>query len=170
MAENTSKEEHGTPRWWRFWSRDASRKRNVGVTTAWITTFGTVSAAAVTVGPSIYASIRGSGQPSSPRVATIVHTRGEKGIHSWSFPFTGQGSVRRRLYTEGQVVEIVCQIRDGQGVNDPGDGRPVYTVAVWDKLADGTWIPDLYTNLPNKRQSENQLSKVPICSDDQRTN
>ncbi|WP_433236335.1 hypothetical protein [Actinomadura nitritigenes] len=57
----------------------------------------------------------------------------------------------RPFYREGDTVEVVCQIRDGEPVVDPGEGRPDYAVPVWDELSNGIWIPDLYTSLPGKR-------------------
>jgi hypothetical protein len=72
------------------------------------------------------------------------------------------------LYVEGQVIEIVCQVRDGQDENDPGDGRPSYTVSAWDKLPTGDWVADLYTSLENKHRNDSLPTGVPACTEDQR--
>lgn len=155
-------------RWRRlFWSRDRSRKRNAAVTTAWIGAFGTVSAAAIPVIAGNLDVTHGSRAPRSShaRVATVVHTPDAEGIYAWSLPSMLGTSTRLKLYSEGQTIEIVCQMRDGQTIDDPGEGRPEYEVSVWDRLPSGGWISDLYTDLENKRSDDPPPADVRLCHD-----
>jgi hypothetical protein len=54
-------------------------------------------------------------------------------------------------FLDGDVVRVVCQDRDGEPHTDPDPvpGRPGRW-PVWDRLLDGRWLPDLWTDLPKK--------------------
>jgi DNA-binding SARP family transcriptional activator len=66
-------------------------------------------------------------------------------------------------YGEGTPIRIVCQDRHGGLVIDdklqPG---PHPSSTVWDRLDDGRWISDLYTNLPT-RLGETPPLGLPVC-------
>ena len=55
------------------------------------------------------------------------------------------GDTDKATYHEGTVVSIVCQARNRREVSDPTSGQ---RSPVWNRLSDGYWIPDLYTDLP----------------------
>ncbi|MGC9670594.1 helix-turn-helix domain-containing protein [Planosporangium sp. 12N6] len=68
------------------------------------------------------------------------------GLHSYTGP-TNESS-KRQFYGEGDHVVAVCQRREGQLVRDaPYKDRPT-AWPVWDRLDNGEWIPDMYTDLP----------------------
>lgn len=78
--------------------------------------------------------------------ATVINTGGI-GVWKWDEPTNTSG--KRYGPAEGEVVRVVCQRRDGQLITetDPAPGQPAQW-PVWDRLEEGKWIPDLYTNLP----------------------
>lgn len=69
------------------------------------------------------------------------------------------GDTDKSSYHEETVVSIVCQARHRRLVNDPTTGN---SSAVWDKLNDEFWIPDLYTDLP-KVAGEAPPLGIPLC-------
>jgi hypothetical protein len=61
------------------------------------------------------------------------------------------------------VVKVVCQERDGQphSDQDPAPGQPA-NWPVWDKLTNGRWLPDLWTDLP-KVPGDTPPNNLPSC-------
>src|SRR5262249_52357439 len=61
------------------------------------------------------------------------------GVYRYNSPFRPDkdGSA----YPEGTLLHVVCQERHGREVVDPTTTR---ASTVWDRTADGSWIPDLY--------------------------
>ncbi|MCY1137916.1 hypothetical protein OWR29_07895 [Actinoplanes sp. Pm04-4] len=84
----------------------------------------------------------------APVWARIVNS-GPDGV--FTYPQAGRGAHYPDGYLDGTVVEVVCQERHGEAVTDedPAPGQPA-TWAVWDKLTNGRWIPDMWTTLPKK--------------------
>lgn len=106
--------------------------------------------------------------PPSPRrpapaptvFATVVHT-GSIGVYKHQQP-TNQ-STQSYGPGEGERIPVVCQVRDGQPVTDP-DSTPGLPEnwPVWDKLADGYFVTDLYTDLPKDPGPTPPLG-LPLC-------
>ncbi|GAA2783838.1 helix-turn-helix transcriptional regulator [Saccharopolyspora taberi] len=69
------------------------------------------------------------------------------------------GDTDKATYHEGTVVTITCQARHRREVSDPTTGQ---RSAVWNRLSDGYWIPDLYTDLP-KVPGEDPPLDLPTC-------
>jgi hypothetical protein len=77
---------------------------------------------------------------------------------------TGPGSntgVASRGHGAGTAVPIVCQTRGTTDRLDPGDPNSL-TGNVWDRMADGTWVNDIFTNTPNARSSAPSPG-IPAC-------
>lgn len=70
------------------------------------------------------------------------------------------GDTDKSTYLEHTAVAIVCQARHRRVVSDPTAGT---SSPVWNKLSDGYWIPDLYTDLP-KVTGEAPPLGIPTCS------
>jgi transcriptional regulator with XRE-family HTH domain len=69
------------------------------------------------------------------------------------------GDTDKATYHEGTTVSIVCQARHRRQVSDPTSGK---ASPVWNRLSDGYWIPDLYTDLP-KVSDETPPLGIPLC-------
>ncbi|QUH05753.1 helix-turn-helix domain-containing protein [Saccharopolyspora erythraea] len=69
------------------------------------------------------------------------------------------GDTDKATYHEGTAVSIVCQARHRRVVSDPTSGQ---SSPVWNRLSDGYWIPDLYTDLP-KVTGEAPPLGIPLC-------
>lgn len=69
------------------------------------------------------------------------------------------GDTDKATYHEGTAVSIVCQARHRRQVSDPTSGK---ASPVWNRLTDGYWIPDLYTDLP-KVSGETPPLGIPPC-------
>ncbi|MGH3900383.1 MAG: hypothetical protein ACRDTA_19495 [Pseudonocardiaceae bacterium] len=97
------------------------------------------------------------------RQATVRYTEG-KGLNT----FLGPGNTYPRgnplNFAENQVIAVVCQDRNGQSVHDPtGDpNRYAEPWSVWNKLSNGLWVSDLYTDLP-KVPGDTPPDKIPRC-------
>lgn len=63
---------------------------------------------------------------------------------------------------EGDVVQIVCQVRDGRLVTDQLINDKQESSKVWDRVTDGYYISDLYTDLPKVTGSKPPPG-VPTC-------
>lgn len=110
-------------------------------------------------------SLNAQSSPIEVRVwqATIVGTWSEKyqqylGVFRFRSPDVS-GDTDKSTYLEATTVSIVCQSRHRRVVSDPTAGN---SSAVWDKLNDGYWIPDLYTNLPKVAGDAPPLG-IPVC-------
>ncbi|NEA24582.1 hypothetical protein [Actinomadura bangladeshensis] len=89
--------------------------------------------------------------PPPHRVTSILHAPGGE-TYAYEYPsLSSKRAEPRGIYRENETVEVVCQLRDGEPVSNPGDGRPNYAVSAWDQLANGSWLPDIYTSLGHKR-------------------
>ncbi|MGH9930060.1 MAG: hypothetical protein ACREA9_12675 [Pyrinomonadaceae bacterium] len=97
------------------------------------------------------------------RQATVRYTEG-KGLNT----FLGPGNIYPRgnpsNFVENQVIPVVCQERKGQSVHDPlGDSnRYAQPWPVWNKLSNGLWVSDLYTDLP-KIPGDTPPDGIPGC-------
>lgn len=69
------------------------------------------------------------------------------------------GATDKSFYTEDTVVHVVCQSRHRRLVEDE---TMKTSSTVWNKLQDGSWIPDLYTNLPKDDGNSPPLG-IPEC-------
>ncbi|MCA1602468.1 MAG: helix-turn-helix domain-containing protein [Acidobacteria bacterium] len=69
------------------------------------------------------------------------------------------GDTDKATYYEGTSVAVVCQARQRRLVRDPTTGK---SSAAWNKLSDGYWIPDLYTDLPKVSGPTPPLG-IPTC-------
>lgn len=152
--------------WLRYlWFRPGHGPHNTVIAAAYITAGAAITVALVPVATSAVGSVfgeRGGGAPSR-RVASIVHTPRE--TYAYEYPsLSSKRAKPRGIYKEGDTIEVVCQIRDGEPVSDPGDGRPNYAVSAWDRLANGSWVPDIYTSLGHKRGAKPPPG-IELCPD-----
>lgn len=96
-----------------------------------------------------------------PAVRARVINTGGSGVSKFEQPTNQSG----KLYgpAEGELVEVLCQVRDGQPLSDPAPapGQP-NDWPVWNKMKDGFFIPDLYTDLPKDR-GPTPPNGLPIC-------
>lgn len=87
-------------------------------------------------------------RPLPVRLAVVSYTEG-RGLKTFLGPANTypEGDVS---YAEGDTIAVVCQERDGQPIHDPRSDPNRYKKPwpVWDKLSNGLWVPDLYTDLP----------------------
>lgn len=100
-----------------------------------------------------------------PPAAKIIQARvintGGIGVYKYEQPTNQSG--KQYGPGEGELIDIVCQVRDGQPVTDPApapgqpDGWPV-----WNKLSDGFFVPDLYTDLA-KEPGPTPPNGLPVC-------
>ena len=75
--------------------------------------------------------------------ATVANTAG-LGVSTYAGPNRKSGKVA--ALSEGATIRVVCQDGAGERLTDVVDGEQL-TWPVWNRLDDGTWVPDLYTNL-----------------------
>jgi len=89
--------------------------------------------------------------PGVPTAATLPFTysvrgtcvSGTCGLAEWSGPGTSGFKAVGAAY-EGQAVTVACQTA-GQTITAPSG----HVSAIWDRLASGTFVSDLYLNTPN---------------------
>ncbi|WDZ87877.1 hypothetical protein [Micromonospora cathayae] len=83
------------------------------------------------------------------------------GVYTYRGPSTV--SRYREGYLDGDVVRVVCQERDGQphSDDDPVAGQPD-NWPVWNRLVDGRWLPDVWTDLP-KVPGDQPPHDLPRC-------
>ncbi|MEO3743471.1 hypothetical protein [Plantactinospora sp. B5E13] len=116
--------------------------------------------AAPPAGPEVV--VTGNASPAHAAVvtATVVNTGGD-GVYTYAGPNTR--SRYRDGYLDNDLVRVVCQERNGQLVADvdPAPGQPARW-PVWNRLEDGRWIPDLWTNLP-KEPGPDPPHGLPTC-------
>ncbi len=96
----------------------------------------------------------------TPVWARIINS-GTDGVYT--YPQPGRGSHYPDGFLEGMVVGVVCQERHGEPVTDkdPAPGQPA-SWAVWDRLVNGRWIPDMWTTLP-KTPGDTPPNGLPTC-------
>ncbi|HEY2703200.1 MAG TPA: AfsR/SARP family transcriptional regulator [Candidatus Dormibacteraeota bacterium] len=64
---------------------------------------------------------------------------------------------------ETTPIRIVCQdLHGGLVIDNKLQAAPQPSSTVWDRLDDGTWVPDLYTSLP-KRPGQVPPLGLPVC-------
>ena len=78
----------------------------------------------------------------TPTPAVVANTE-NLGVTTYTGP--KRGSRAPGTIPEGTRILIVCQVGNGEPLTDRVDGT-IVTWPVWDKLDDGRWIPDIYTN------------------------
>ncbi len=141
-------------------------ERNAPEPAKWIRPLFAMSAVAIAMaglfGVSLYAGWGQSGQ--TVWRANIVGTWSEEyhqhlGVFRFRTPDL-PGDTDKSTYHEHTAVAIVCQARHRRVVFDPTTGT---SSPVWNKLSDGVWIPDLYTDLP-KVAGETPPLGIPTCS------
>lgn len=91
----------------------------------------------------------GLAAPPKAVFAKVINTGGI-GVFKYEQPTNQSG--KQFGPGEGELVEVLCQVRDGQSLTDPAPapGQP-NDWPVWNKMKDGFFIPDLYTDLPKDR-------------------
>lgn len=153
---------HGTPdpgdgpkrrgTWLRYlWFRHGDGRHNTAIAVAYIGAAGVISAGLIPMTTAAVSATFGERTVPSRRVASILHAPAGE-TYAYQHPSLASKHAKPRgIYREGDTIEVLCQIRDGEPVSNPGDGRPNYAVSAWDQLANGSWIPDIYTSLGYKR-------------------
>lgn len=98
-----------------------------------------------------------------PGVEAKVVNSGRSGVLLYGGPST-ERRYRGDGRLDGDVIRVVCQERAGQPVSDvdPAPGQPK-TWPVWNKLDNGRWIPDLWTDLP-KQPGATPPYGLPTCA------
>ena len=93
--------------------------------------------------------------------ARIVNS-GSDGVYTYAGPST-ENRYPDGGHLDNNLVRVVCQERNGQPVKDsgPAPGQPEVW-KVWNKLSNGRWIPDLWTDLP-KDEGPTPPKGLPIC-------
>ncbi|QXJ23270.1 hypothetical protein AGRA3207_004405 [Actinomadura graeca] len=157
------------PGFWRrfLWFRPNARIHNTAIFVAWIGFAGTVGAPMATIAvPALWSQIAGGGEDKGmSQVASIVNTPGGRTYAYRQPSLSSEHDDRRPVYREGDTIEVICQLRDGEAVTMPGDNRPLYAVTVWDKLANGSWVPDIFTSLDLKRGPQPPRG-LPVCPEE----
>lgn len=96
--------------------------------------------------PTATESERDSRRSSGPVVASVkIANTSKLGVNIYAGPSRATGKVG--AVPEGTEVKVVCQDGTGEPLTDTIDGEKL-TWPVWDRLDDGTWVPDMYTALP----------------------
>ncbi|MFK3979935.1 hypothetical protein ACI2K4_06070 [Micromonospora sp. NPDC050397] len=91
--------------------------------------------------------------------ATQTEWKGFRGSSVYGDPYeTGRGS-KVGAYEEGRAIQVACQERAGRPITDPNRDL---TSPVWNRLVEGVWIPDLYTDLPTSEGPTPPLG-IPPC-------
>jgi hypothetical protein len=127
------------------------------------------SLAAVMVGVVVAIQSRASRPPSQPTPSVRVWYAKVKdtwsssqskdvGIPRYRSPIRNE-RLLPGLFT-GSSVSIVCQYPNGREITD---NTYHWTSQVWDKLADGSWIPDRYTDLSGEG-GDHPPSGLPVCT------
>ncbi|MCY9785710.1 hypothetical protein KIK06_17630 [Nocardiopsis sp. EMB25] len=98
-------------------------------------------------------------------LATVVYTEG-LGLNAFCGPANSYPRAQPSNYPESETLTIVCQVRDGQSVDDTDDvpGRYTGAWAVWNKLSNGAWVSDLYVDTP-KVEGDTPPEGIPLCED-----
>lgn len=100
-------------------------------------------------------------RPADPTVgAVIVHTHA---AGAWLYREPSTKSVPQFHLSDGEVVDVVCQRREGEIVYEPNPerGQPAQW-PVWNRLSNGLWLPDLWTSLP-KVPGDTPPGSLPRC-------
>ncbi|WP_018653441.1 hypothetical protein [Actinomadura flavalba] len=145
--------------------RGAGLRANARVAVDWIgllTALATLLSALITLAPLIAPLIMLSGTRKAspgnraPMTVTITNTARSEGhrVKAYRQPARGTLFTERPYYINGDTVVLTCQIRDGEPVTHPGEGRTQRTVDAWNRLGNGSWISDVYTDLPGKTGDE----------------
>jgi hypothetical protein len=97
-----------------------------------------------------------------PVYAEVINTRGG-GTWAWAAPTTS--SHQSEGPGEGDTIVVVCQVRDGEPMTDNHDPKPSQPAEwpVWDRLDDGRYIPDLWTDLPKDTTATEPPNGLPHC-------
>jgi hypothetical protein len=140
---------------------------------AWLTFVGAVVASVITALGVIAAAVItptvkgtdpkvGNAQSNQSTVRTRIVNTGGVGVFYRSAPTTR--SDRSRGPLEGDEVAVVCQERNGQPMTNtdhPTPGQP-RGWPVWDRVPDGRWFTDLWSDLP-KSPGPTPPRGLPTC-------
>lgn len=127
---------------------EQSTATKVALITGGATVAAALIAAIVTVIVAWGTPTPGPVTPAPPTVFARIQNTGGVGVFAYSGPSTR--TARTRGPQEGDLVAVICQERGGEpqtDTNDPQVDQPAGW-PVWDKMSDGRWIPDLWTDLP----------------------
>ena len=66
---------------------------------------------------------------------------------------------------EDELVVVKCQVMNGQPMTDLDDPQPSQPPGwpVWDRLEDGRYIPDVWTDLPKDVAAKRPANGLPTC-------
>lgn len=109
-------------------------------------------------------SLPGTDQTWAAKVDNTMATRAgtlvDVGTFTYHGPFgTEQDRVMVRSVWRGYTLSVVCQEHHGRLVQDPSTGG---SSAIWNRLYDGSYISDLYTDLP-KSDADRASLGIPTC-------
>ncbi|HEU0132178.1 MAG TPA: hypothetical protein VFQ85_14410 [Mycobacteriales bacterium] len=134
---------------------------------AWIGVIGVVVAALITAAVTLYVNRDDNGGDGGSR-GVQAHVRDTWddarqaliGVSRYPSAFTNVG--RMDGPHEGDLIEVVCQERHGRLVTDTPYHDRQTSSSVWDRLADGTFVSDIYTDLP-KTSGDTPPRGLPRC-------
>ena len=95
----------------------------------------------------------------APTPAVVANTT-NLGVMTYTGPSRGERAPG--TLPEGTRILVVCQVGDGEPLTDRVGGR-VLTWPVWDKLDDGRWVPDIYTNLSKDYRPTRTATALLTC-------
>jgi hypothetical protein len=81
-------------------------------------------------------------------VAPTYHVAGTSSVNAYSGPGTGYSVVGQ--LARGTRLDITCQVRSDSAVGGS---------TIWDRLSDGRYVPDYYTDTPNYNDYSPPLAK-----------
>lgn len=98
-------------------------------------------------------------------VSAVIQNTWDSGSQSlvgvYKYPRADSNEGRVNGPGEGAAIQVVCQVLDGRLVTDtPYKDRPTSST-VWNRLADGYYVSDIYTSLP--KQPGQLAPGVPAC-------
>ncbi|SDE27418.1 hypothetical protein [Glycomyces harbinensis] len=110
------------------------------------------------------------GPEAPPNAAALAEVSSTYGLGVLTFEEPSTDSPKGEAIPEGESVDIVCQIRDGEILSAStyadGSDSPRYDGdwGVWNKLDNGYWIPDLFVNTP-KVPGDDPPEGIALCED-----
>jgi virulence-associated protein VagC len=126
--------------------------------------WGVVISALITSLVQVVPSDRDSGpqlRPAEPAVGAVrVHVHGQG---AWLYLEPSTQSISRFHLLDGQTVDVVCQRREAEIVDEPNPERgQLAQWPVWNRLLNGLWLPDRWTSLP-KVPGDTPQGCLPTC-------
>ncbi|KOX21236.1 hypothetical protein ADK67_27700 [Saccharothrix sp. NRRL B-16348] len=126
---------------WLIWSPS---KSGTGATSG-TTTSGTPTSGAAAGQPTSGANCRKVEVDLRPgSVRTRIADTGGRGARIWDQP---SRSCQAGVLSQGDFVQVVCMVLDGEPVDEEVGGRPITTTA-WAKMSSGAYVLSIYTDLP----------------------